>query len=520
MVGSSLVNYIDTRNFRIGEVSIQRTDSVLKKHTVLAAVVILGAGCISVQPSEFAPRRLPVSQDNETIPAALALATFDSVWHIVQRTYVDTAFVASRWSVVRESVRPLAAVTTSRHGLDSVLTATLKHIPDSHFYIIPSTAAADVSAAGDVQSGEGTTGMSVRIAAGNVVVWRVEPGSPAALAGISPGLGVEQIGDRVTMTSIARVASLPDVSRQRGTSQLLQKLNRALSPSAGDTVRVRLAGLNAARAFERRLVATKVAGTVSKFGNLPPLAGRVSATRRTLSLTGQSNGQACIGTVAFNIWLPALAPELERAVKGVASCIGIVIDLRGNPGGVGAMVMGFGGYFVESPLSLGTMRTRDVSLRFVINPRSVHANGAQGAVYSGPVAILVDPMTASTSEIFATGMQRLGRMRVFGERSAGAALPSLMEELPSGDVFVHAIADFTDPDGRRIEGAGVVPDESLPVTEKDLLLNVDAPFEAAVRWISAQAAARRSMPRTRDSSHPLSWPAKAGIHVPLDSRAK
>ena len=101
------------------------------------------------------------------------------------------------------------------------------------------------------------------------------------------------------------------------------------------------------------------------------------------------------------------------------------------------------------------------------------------------MAIIVDPMTASTSEIFAAGMQRIGRARVFGERSAGAALPALMERLPSGDVFVHAVADFTDPKGRRIEGSGAVPDEIVPVKVQDLVAGHDAPIEAAARWISS-----------------------------------
>ena len=108
------------------------------------------------------------------------------------------------------------------------------------------------------------------------------------------------------------------------------------------------------------------------------------------------------------------------------------------------------------------------------------------------MAILVDPMTASTSEIFATGMQRIGRARVFGERSAGEALPAMMDRLPSGDVFVHAVADFTDPDGRRIEGAGVVPDEVVPISPKELSEGRDAALEAAARWIKSSTAAKHT----------------------------
>jgi len=296
---------------------------------------------------------------------------------------------------------------------------------------------------------------------------------------------VEKVKARVAAASIKRVMSLPDASRQRALSEVDFTLNGALSPSVGDTVRITLSNPGEKLTFERVLVGVPTHGTVSKFGNLPPIAGLVRASR--LPITTAAGRSACIGTISFNIWLPALAPELARAVESVADCAGVVIDLRGNPGGVGAMVMGFGGYFVDSAVSLGTMRTRDLALNFAINPRRLRVNGHDTGPFSGKLAILVDPMTASTSEIFATGMQRIGRARVFGERSATAALPALMQRLPSEDVFVHAVADFRDPSGARIEGAGVIPDEVVPLTQADLSNNVDAPLRAAIRWIASSA---------------------------------
>jgi len=444
-----------------------------------AAALCASAGC--------ATSATPVSQSPAASTARLqpgiALATFDSIWTTVARTYVDTAFVAGRWKTVRESLRPRAAAVTTRAGLAELIGSTLGEIHDSHFYIIPAAVAADVRSDDDnAPSGEGTVGASVRIAGDRALVWRVDPGSPAALAVMAPGQTLAQVQDRVARSSIARVLALPDASRQRALAELDFRLNGALSPSVGDTVRVRF--VQAGKEMERTLVAVPVRGTISKFGNLPPLAGRVDVQRRPVAGGGASGGASCVGVIAFNIWLPALAPELQRAVESVADCAGIVLDVRGNPGGIGAMVMGFGGYFVDSAVSLGTMKSREVSLNFVINPRRLRVKGVDGGPFKGRVAILVDPMTASTSEIFATGMQRIGRARVFGERSAGAALPALMLALPSGDVFVHAVADFTDPTGRRIEGAGVVPDELVPLTETDLSRNIDAPLEAAVRWIA------------------------------------
>jgi carboxyl-terminal processing protease len=433
---------------------------------------------------------------DETLAPGVALASFDTLWAVVQRTYVDTAFVATRWYAVRDSLRPQATVITTRAGLDRLLSRTLSRIPDSHFYIIPARVASDVSSDKE-KGGEGTTGMAVRIAGDRALVWRVEAGSPAALAGIQPGQSLEQVKTRIVGSSIKRVMSLPDASRQRSLAELDFTLNGALSPAVGDTVRVKLTRPGEKTPFERVIVAIPTRGTISKFGNLPPIAGIVRVSRLPVTATSPAGNATsrCVGSISFNIWLPALAPELTRAVETVADCEGIVLDVRGNPGGVGAMVMGFGGYFVDSAVSLGTMKTRDLTLNFGINPRRMQVNGRDTGPFKGPVAILVDAMSASTSEIFATGMQRIGRVRVFGERSAGAALPALMHALPSEDVFVHAVADFRDPAGSRIEGAGVIPDEIVPLTQADLSKNVDAPLQAAVRWITSSAAPRTAIPR-------------------------
>src|SRR3712207_586051 len=137
-------------------------------------------------------------------------------------------------------------------------------------------------------------------------------------------------------------------------------------------------------------------------------------------------------------------------------CRGIVLDLRGNPGGLAGMVMGVAGYFLDEAKPLGIMRSRGTELRFVANPRRVNARGEPIRPYERPLAILVDRRSVSTSEIFAGGMQTIGRARIFGDTTAAQALPAVATRLPTGDVLLHVIADFTGPDGRRIEGRGVV----------------------------------------------------------------
>jgi carboxyl-terminal processing protease len=150
------------------------------------------------------------------------------------------------------------------------------------------------------------------------------------------------------------------------------------------------------------------------------------------------------------------------------------------------MMMGIAGHFIAKPLSLGVMKSRDNELKFTVNPRLVNANGQRVDTFNGPVAILVDRLSASASECFTGGMQSLRRVRVFGERTMGAALPSQFDKLPNGDVFIHATADFVTADGTRLEGRGVIPDEVVPLKREDLLRGRDSALEAALAWIDTQ----------------------------------
>jgi carboxyl-terminal processing protease len=180
--------------------------------------------------------------------------------------------------------------------------------------------------------------------------------------------------------------------------------------------------------------------------------------------------------------------DFDAAIDSMRGADGLVIDLRGNPGGVAAMVMGTAGHLLDTVVTLGVMRSREATLRFVSNPRRANARGERVTPYAGPVAILVDGMSASTSEFFAGGLRSVGRARVFGQTTSGQALPAQMERLPNGDVLYHAVADFTLPDGTRIEKVGVTPDEAVSLTRKSLLAGHDPVLDAAIRWITARPA--------------------------------
>ena len=98
----------------------------------------------------------------------------------------------------------------------------------------------------------------------------------------------------------------------------------------------------------------------------------------------------------------------------------------------------------------------------------------------------MDGASASTSEIMAEGLKDLGRARIFGTRTAAAALPSVFEKLPNGDGFQYAIANYISEGGKPLEGLGVTPDVETPITRAALLEGKDPPLDAAVAWIESQ----------------------------------
>ncbi len=86
------------------------------------------------------------------------------------------------------------------------------------------------------------------------------------------------------------------------------------------------------------------------------------------------------------------------------------------------------------------MKGRDNETKFIVYP--------QTNIYDGKIVILTDYGSASTSEIFAAGMQEIGRAKVIGEKSAGAVLPSVFEKLPNGATFQYVISDYKSPKNR------------------------------------------------------------------------
>lgn len=421
-----------------------------------------------------APAPQPLDRD-------LALATFDTAWSIVHRTHFDTTFNGVDWTALRDELRPRIEAGVTLSQLRSTISDMLGRLEQSHFALIPEEAADALDpGSGDVREDVGEAGIDFRLIDSQVVVTRVTPSGAADLAGVEPGWVVYEVSDEDVADIITSSAEM----RSRSPLPIIvwARVQRRLGGRPGDSVAVTFLD-DADRSVSLALVLQPTTGQPVKLGNLPTFFARFESETRTLPTGGT------VGVIWFSNWMVPLIRQVDEAVDRFRNADGIIVDLRGNGGGVGAMVMGVAGHFLDERVTLGTMKARTTTLNFVANPRRVSTTGERVRPYDGPVAVLTDGMTGSASEVFAGGLQAIGRVRVFGETSAGAVLPASMDRLPDGDVLYHAFADFVTADSTRLEGRGVIPDEPVTLTRQDYLAGRDPALAKALEWI-AQASAQ------------------------------
>ncbi len=396
--------------------------------------------------------------------------SFDHVWTTVKEKHWSADMGGVDWDAVKAELRPKVETAATADEARRVLREMLERIGKSHYGIISADSYSDLAAERESGgSGDGDTGISVRVVGERAVVWRIRPGSPAEAAGVGTGWIITKVGDRPVDRAIEAVRkAMPDsTTREFASAMVVQsRLRGAPGDSLGVTF---LDGADRERALD--LVLDTPPGERTQLGNLP--VTRVTFDSRRID--------GDIGYFTFSPFLgPAwLMPQIQEFVGSCSGCSGMIVDLRGNAGGMIPMTMGIAGFFVSQPdTKLGRMVTRDTTLNLVVNPRL--------GGFAGPVAVLVDGSSVSASEILSGGLQDIGRARIFGSTTAGACLPSVVEKLPSGDGFQYAFADYISAGGGTLEGRGVIPDEPVPVTREALLAGRDEALEAAVRWIRSR----------------------------------
>ncbi|HEX7812430.1 MAG TPA: S41 family peptidase, partial [Burkholderiales bacterium] len=163
-----------------------------------------------------------------------------------------------------------------------------------------------------------------------------------------------------------------------------------------------------------------------------------------------------------------LHASLAHAYEKNGALKGVVLDLRDNPGGLLRSAVAVSSLFL--PEDALVVYTESASQESRMRLAAKDAGGASGGDYARilgsalktvPLVVLVNGGSASASEIVAGALQSHKRATIVGARTFGKGTVQVVLPLADGSAMKLTTAYYYTPDGRRIQGTGVVPD--LPV---------------------------------------------------------
>ena len=187
-----------------------------------------------------------------------------------------------------------------------------------------------------------------------------------------------------------------------------------------------------------------------------------------------------IGYIRIRAFTARTPDELQRELDALGDVRGLIIDVRGNPGGL----------LVETALTADMFLDGGTILVQVDRDGGEQVfNARPGTVTDLPIAIIQDEFSASGSELLAAALQENGRGIVVGTPSFGKGTVNHARDLANGGAVYVSIARFLTPDRNVIEGRGVLPDIEVELTVEDIEARRDVAVHRAIDALRAQVEA-------------------------------
>ncbi len=158
---------------------------------------------------------------------------------------------------------------------------------------------------------------------------------------------------------------------------------------------------------------------------------------------------------------------------------GIILDLRGNPGGYLDVTVDVASEFLDGGIVLYEADEAG-------NIIKEWTASSGGLAIDLPIVVLVDGGSASGSEVLAGALQDRGRATLIGTETFGKGSVNVVRELSDGSALVVTTARWLTPDHHMIEGVGLTPDIEVNITIDDIASGRDPQLESAIQHLGAQ----------------------------------
>ena len=402
---------------------------------------------------------------------------FEKVWKEIRDHYYDASYNGVDWNEVHRRYAPLVEATKRDQEFYALMSQMTSELHDAH------TRFNSPEQWKNFRRQQGVTvGFSVDDVDGKTVVTSVIPGTDAARAGIEPGMVVLRVDDTPVAERVAEI----EKKRQPSSSERATRwfiYNRVFGGPADTPVKVALQRGDGSvfEASVRRLIysaAPEVTTHVLPSGNV---------------------------YIRFDGFQHPITKEFRQALQKFHDAPGLIVDLRRNGGGDLAVLLPIAGYFFGKRTLFAKDSTRTGKpLSSYVGlfklPLQLYVGRAGEQIYSGPLVILVDAHSASSSEVFAAGMQDTLRAKVIGSQSCGCVLgiakPRVMK---GGGVLEMSEVLWFSPKGRKLEGTGIIPDKIVVPSVADLQRRRDPVLAEADKSLMRTAVLESKEAANRDA---------------------
>lgn len=434
---------------------------------IVAALILLPGGC-GQQAASPTPTTTPTSMPAATLTdnarAEEYLRMFETVWQTINDEYFDATFGGVDWQVVHERYRLLIAAAQEDETFYELINKMLFELNVSHVAVVPPDQKEQIA---PVLSAEGSIGIEVRLLGDEAVITSVHPGSPGAEAGLRPGFVMQRIDGKTVQQIVNETLQIPPFHERNRRKRVTGAMLSRLYGPAGEAVSIAYLD-GEGTLHEQRIARAQREGRVVLDPALPAFFVEFEARR----LEGN------IGYVRFNAFLPPVHERFPEALASLRDTRGLIVDLRGNHGGVFEVRKALAEQLNEERVLFWSYKGRD-------SMREVYLEPARDA-YTGPLVVLIDVMSLSSAEEFSGAMQAIDRAAIVGGRSAGICVVANWMQLSNGATFMYPIEQTQTADATVLEGRGVIPDIEVKL-ERDLLLQgIDSQLEAAIDYIEEQ----------------------------------
>lgn len=181
----------------------------------------------------------------------------------------------------------------------------------------------------------------------------------------------------------------------------------------------------------------------------------------------------------------ALMADAANEMKA-AGVKGIILDMRGNPGGRLEQAVEVAGQWLPKGTNVLTQKRGDIVL-------SNYTSSGPATLQGVPTIVLIDEGSASASEIVAGALKDNKAARLIGMKTYGKGVvqqticvskPAQADGSCNGDMLKVTVASWYRPNGQNIHKKGIKPDQEVKLTEEDIETKNDRQKTAAIDYLN------------------------------------